>query len=71
MEEAFVAAKGAGALGVALSGAGSHGDGPQPQKDARLGEAMAAAFAEQGVRSHVIWTKPSSQGALCQFEEKG
>jgi homoserine kinase len=71
MEEVFAAAKGAGALGVALSGAGPTVMALSLQKDARLGEAMAAAFAEQGVRSHVIWTKPSSQGALCQFEEKG
>ena len=71
MEEVFAVAKGAGALGVALSGAGPTVMALSRQNDSRLGEAMAAAFAAHGVQSDVIWTKPSSQGALCQFEEKG
>lgn len=71
MEEVFAAAKRAGALGVALSGAGPTVMALSLQNDSKLGEAMAGAFAAHGVPSDVIWTKPSSHGALSQFEEKG
>ncbi len=65
MENVFMAAKGAGALGVALSGAGPtlvafcRGD----QQLAVVGEAMWQAFASCDVEAEVKFVKPCASGA--------
>lgn len=71
MEDVFQRARGAGALGVALSGAGPTviafaTDGLQA-----IGEAMEKAFQAYGVRSTIMTLKPCLSGAQVVDESKG
>lgn len=65
MEEAFAAAKSAGAVSVAVSGAGptviAFTDGTNCQ---RVGTAMKDAYNALGINTKIIFTTPRAEGAL-------
>jgi homoserine kinase len=63
MEEAFVAAKEAGALSVALSGSGPSLIAFCTQEFERVGHAMREAFTRAGVSSRVLHLAPETGGA--------
>ncbi len=63
MPEVFDVAKKAGALGVALSGAGPSVIAFTQQKTEAIGTAMQQAFKDHGVAAEIIITSPATQGA--------
>ncbi len=63
LSEVFAAARAAGALGVAISGAGPAIVALATGGSARIGEAMKAAFASAGVDSRILLTLPATAGA--------
>jgi homoserine kinase len=63
MEEALEAARGAGALGAALSGAGSTLLALATERFEAIGEAMRAALAAAGLDSRVLVLSPDTAGA--------
>jgi homoserine kinase len=65
---AMEAARGAGAAGVALSGAGPSLAAFSAHRDPAIGEAMQRAFAAAGVSTRVFELRPSDVGAEVEWE---
>ena len=66
-QQAMDAAKGAGAAAVALSGAGPSLIAFSSNRDMAIGEAMARAFQEAGLRARTFHLKMSDRGAEAQI----
>ncbi len=71
MEEVFAAAREAGAVGVALSGAGPTLIAFARDSCADIGKAMASAFRIHGIESTVQVLTPTTEGATILTEESG
>jgi homoserine kinase len=68
MEEALAAAREAGALGAALSGAGSTLLALATDHFTAIGDAMQAALSRHGLASRALTLSPDSQGAVVDGE---
>jgi homoserine kinase len=66
MEAALAAAREAGALGAALSGAGSTLIALATEQFEVIGAAMSAALAKHGLRSRTLTLAPEGEGAVTE-----